>query len=869
MLNYLRYIFLFALALLLNSSNARAQDYNKDAVIARVVLDKNLKRKFMEDGYEAQLIFRKFDTQKLSDKSYDVVLTLWDDPSCTTLFSQPQRVKAMNEFHFKNVSSFKEPLKFFIRYNDLSAHMTKYNFGNYREGRMFWTLELYRTNTNQRCLFIKPKLRTDATGTYYNAFFDYHIMDIRMNTKGVLNWSDVQQKPELGVHPTEDLAASDYSGELLHVRYEPYDGEKLDALDEFVVNFKFYHDVNRTKPCMFYEFTQDLDSKGHNLLYYDKGQWSEEAYKAERIEDRSQPTNSIKRVRHDWNPFDIFVPGFIISYADEDVKKTERGENDTIYMYPDVYGKDSMLYRKASYYFFWVRRPVPKDTACYHPDQDSTETVLSREKLSATEVLVTYNLKLKCKKCGHITEQNNLQRVEFVKPEFTMCPPHAWEDYIGEPVYDEIKNDTSKNGCFVLKTVPYHTYKKCILCDARKEGPIRIDQNSYLNHETNDPKCCPDLEYEEEVKEQRSQLIGGERVVKTITTYAICPSQHKKWQEGVRTETEFVPCKPHRWIFIENRDLRFVPVGDVTHEVLSVAIYKCEKCGMKDYRYSKEICAHSRENFIWECQQVYPLKAVYKGVPIKMHLIVNKEDSSAVYVAETEVTEGLWATVYPQNPRGWSEQSNYPVTNISLQDAQFFIMELNMIASQKKWPLRFRLPTVEEWKSAYTYGGGDKEGWLVHNSGGNAHPVAELAANDAHLYDMKGNVSEMCSDIQYLTTDDDSILTLTAVVGNNYQESPTTWGANAVHWMDMSSENLAVGFRLVADPVESEDADLVKDVENTIGEKSYTTGYHWTRRKLYHCDKCGRNFYGNKWGMNTFGTQTPRNCSKVITQNNK
>ena len=43
MLNYLRYIFLFALALLLNSSNARAQDYNKDAVIARVVLDKNLK----------------------------------------------------------------------------------------------------------------------------------------------------------------------------------------------------------------------------------------------------------------------------------------------------------------------------------------------------------------------------------------------------------------------------------------------------------------------------------------------------------------------------------------------------------------------------------------------------------------------------------------------------------------------------------------------------------------------------------------------------------------------------------------------------------------------------------------------------------
>lgn len=863
MISYLKYILFITLALLLNCSKANAQDYVHDAAIARVVLNSTLKRKFMEDGYEAQLIFSKFDTKKLTEKSYNVVLTLWAEPSCTTLFSQPQRVKTVNEFHFDSVSSFKKPLKFFIRYTDLSTHMTKYNFGNYREGRMFWSLELFRVDTNQRCLFMKPQIRTDAK-VYYNGFFDYHILDIRMNTKGALNWNDVQVNPKLGEHPTEDLVASDYTGELVHLRYEPYDGQKFDALDEFVVDCKFYHDINRTKPCMFYEFTQEFDDKGHNRLYYAKEQWSAEAYKTECIEDRSQPTNSIKRVRHDWKPFDIFVPHSIIYYADEDVKKTQKGENDTIYMFPDLYGKDGMLYRKASFCYKWVRYPMPKDTACYHSDQDSTETILSREQMSPTEVLVTYNLKLKCKKCGHVTEQNNLQRVEFVKPEFTMCPPHAWEDYLGEPIYDEIKNDTSKNGCLVLQKIPYHTYKKCILCDERKDGPTWTDWNTYPNLATDSPNCCNDLEYEDDVEEQRTQLVGGEQVVKTITTYAVCKSQNKKWVEGVRTETEFVPCKPHKWKFIEEKDVSFMPVGNVTHKVLTMALYECEKCGMKDYRYAKSTCLHSRDNYIVECQQVYPFKAVFKGVPIKMHLVVNKEDSSAVYVAETEVTEGLWAAVYPNNHRGWSTKSNYPAANVSFQDATLFIQELNMIASKEKWPLRFRLPTAEEWKNAYAYGGGDKEGWLVYNSEGRTHPVAELAANEALLYDMKGNVSEMCSDT-LMVKSEDSMQSLMAVAGNNYQDSPSNGVANGIRWMDISTEDPTIGFRLVADPVESEDADLVRDYGNVVGEKSYITGYHWTMRKLYHCDKCGRTFYGNQRGTNTTASQTPKKCDKIIT----
>lgn len=85
MISNLKYILFITLALLLNCSKANAQDYVHDAAIARVVLNNTLKRKFMEDGYEAQLIFSKFDTKKLTEKSYNVVLTLWAEPSCTVV----------------------------------------------------------------------------------------------------------------------------------------------------------------------------------------------------------------------------------------------------------------------------------------------------------------------------------------------------------------------------------------------------------------------------------------------------------------------------------------------------------------------------------------------------------------------------------------------------------------------------------------------------------------------------------------------------------------------------------------------------------------------------------------------------------------
>ncbi|MBQ8772956.1 MAG: SUMF1/EgtB/PvdO family nonheme iron enzyme [Muribaculaceae bacterium] len=122
------------------------------------------------------------------------------------------------------------------------------------------------------------------------------------------------------------------------------------------------------------------------------------------------------------------------------------------------------------------------------------------------------------------------------------------------------------------------------------------------------------------------------------------------------------------------------------------------------------------------------------------------------YMGETEVTQALWEYVMGYNNSTFQDP-NKPVEMISWDDAIMFLKKLGELTSSK-----FRMPTEAEWEYAarggnktqhYMYSGSsnvDEVGWYYNNSQNSTHVVKELKPNELGLYDMSGNVWELCSD---------------------------------------------------------------------------------------------------------------------------
>ena len=131
------------------------------------------------------------------------------------------------------------------------------------------------------------------------------------------------------------------------------------------------------------------------------------------------------------------------------------------------------------------------------------------------------------------------------------------------------------------------------------------------------------------------------------------------------------------------------------------------------------------------------------------------------YLGSTVVTQGQWKAVMGTTP--WKgkdyvkEGDNYPATYVSWEDAQEFIKKLNAEEGDL-----YRLPTEAEWEyacrsgSLCEYSFGDEEsrlpdyGWFDKNAKHvgekYAHQVGQKKPNAFGVYDMHGNVYELCED---------------------------------------------------------------------------------------------------------------------------
>ena len=127
---------------------------------------------------------------------------------------------------------------------------------------------------------------------------------------------------------------------------------------------------------------------------------------------------------------------------------------------------------------------------------------------------------------------------------------------------------------------------------------------------------------------------------------------------------------------------------------------------------------------------------------------------SDFFITETEVTEELWTKVLGkalEEPRG----PQYPVYGMRHSELDLFLKKLNELTGRK-----FRLITEAEWEYAarggkkskgYKYSGSDDidaVAWYnEYNQGkGKPHEVKLKQPNELGIYDMTGNVPELCQD---------------------------------------------------------------------------------------------------------------------------
>lgn len=199
---------------------------------------------------------------------------------------------------------------------------------------------------------------------------------------------------------------------------------------------------------------------------------------------------------------------------------------------------------------------------------------------------------------------------------------------------------------------------------------------------------------------------------------------------------------------------------------------------------------------------------------------VHEVTVSSFFINKYEVTQNLWVAIMGETPNNesnmqWEKEfgkgEKYPAYRISYKDVELFIGMLNEYTG-----LNFALPTEAQWEYAARggastnyelYAGGDivdNVAWIDSNSE-KCSEVGMKNPNVLGLYDMSGNVWEMCQDWYNQYTEE----AVTNPVGEEYNQGYKvfrggSWNTNAqqarvtaryqqgIHYRDYNT-----GFRLV------------------------------------------------------------------------
>jgi sulfatase modifying factor 1 len=131
----------------------------------------------------------------------------------------------------------------------------------------------------------------------------------------------------------------------------------------------------------------------------------------------------------------------------------------------------------------------------------------------------------------------------------------------------------------------------------------------------------------------------------------------------------------------------------------------------------------------------------------------HKVNLNSFYIGKFEVTQKLWQQVMGSNPSYFQNCDDCPVEEVTPAQIDEFISKLNQLTEKK-----YRLPTEAEWEYAalggrqskgFRYPGSDslfEVGWTRDNAESKTYKVGLKKPNELGLYDMAGNVWELCSD---------------------------------------------------------------------------------------------------------------------------